>query len=211
MVFKSKLYDVYGKANPKDWLTGDWKSVDPLFAQRLANFAKAKNQKMKLNETYRSTELQRMYYNEYLQYKKTGRVGVHGIKLAAKPGTSSHEFRLAIDVDKSHPLFYAKNDELKIYGLCKPVKSETWHIQPIETNTTNSSVFKKFEPINLSIQVQNKFRLSDGTMKYLEDYKYSQALFEKLLNGVKSFSEDTVEYLARYEYWDVLKIKLGIY
>lgn len=30
------------------------------------------------------------------------------------------------------------NAELKQYGLCKPIKSEGWHIQPIETSGSSN-------------------------------------------------------------------------
>lgn len=93
-----------------------------------------------------------------------------------------------------------------------------WHVtgklcpKPFIDDNTKWIKFKKDLLMhNLSYQIQNKFRLSDGTIKYLENYKYAQALFEKLLNNDKNFSEETLNYMKEYKYWDVLKIKLGIY
>lgn len=129
MAFKSKLGGRYPTTNPRDWIIGDYTELDPVFAGRLAYLAKCKGVKIKLTEGYRSTKRQTELYNMYLQYKRTGK---GSIKSAAKPGTSWHEFRLAVDTS-TYPIRGMNNAQLAPYGLCKPIRSEGWHIQPIET------------------------------------------------------------------------------
>lgn len=131
MALKSKLNNTsYKVADPKIYLIGQPEELDPVFAGRLAYLAKDKGVKLKLTEGYRSTARQMELYNQYLEYKRTGK---GSIKLAAKPGTSWHEFRLAIDTS-TYPIRGMTNAQLKPYGLCKPIASEGWHIQPIETS-----------------------------------------------------------------------------
>lgn len=208
MILKSKLSkDMFPLANPADWLIGDWKSLDPVFAGRLANYAKSKLVKIYITEGYRATEYQAQLYSEYLYYKKTGKLGAHKVKLAAKPGTSWHEFRLAIDTS-TQPIRNATNAELQSYGLCKPIKSEGWHIQPLET--ANKANRQEFAPIDLAPALARKFGLADNTIVYLENYKYALALAEGLLAGKKDFSAETMKYLYSYKYWESLREKLGL-
>ena len=131
----SKLSNKYPVKDPVGRLTGDYQNLDPVFAGRLANVCP-----MVLTESYRSSERQQELYNQYLEYKRTGK---GSIKSAAKPGTSWHEFRLAVDTS-TQPIRGMTNAQLKPYGLCKPIKSEGWHIQPIET--LGETDRKKWEP-----------------------------------------------------------------
>ncbi len=138
--FESKLGNGYSVANPAIYLVAGYEELDPVFAGRLAYYAKCNGSRIIITEGYRSPERQLQLYNQYLEYKRTGK---GSIRLAAAPGTSWHEYRLAIDTS-SYPARGASNAELAKYGLCKPIKSEGWHIQPIET--MNQSDRKKFAP-----------------------------------------------------------------
>lgn len=142
-MFQSKLGNGYKITDPKDWIIGGYEELDPVFAGRLAYIAKCKGVKLKLTEGYRSTARQTELYNQYLQYKKTGK---GTIKSAAKPGTSWHEFRLAVDTS-TQPIRSMNNTQLAPYGLCKPINSEGWHIQPIETIKMGSKAVKSMMPI----------------------------------------------------------------
>lgn len=133
---KSKLSNKYPvAANPLDYLIGETEGLDPILAGRLAAIAKDNKTKLQITSGYRSSAEQIRLYNLY----KVGK-----LKSAAKPGTSWHEFRLAVDTS-TQPIRLMGNDKLKKYGLCKPIKSEGWHIQPIETN--GQADRKRFEPI----------------------------------------------------------------
>lgn len=129
----------YPTLNPYGRLTGsDYKEIDPVFAERLSACCI-----MDLTEGKRTHETQREYRAEADAYKRTGKLGPHGIKTAAKEGESFHEFGLAIDTSTS-PIRQMTNAQLAKYGLFKPIAKEPWHIQPIETKGVgnNASVPK---------------------------------------------------------------------
>ncbi|QIB68274.1 hypothetical protein Ami103574_02625 [Aminipila butyrica] len=140
MVLISQLKESYLTADPAIWLTGLCEGIDPVLAGRLAYVAQTTGIKIKITEGYRSTARQTELYNQYLEYKRTGK---GSIKSAAKPGTSWHEYRLAVDTS-TQPIRGWTDAMLHKYGLCKPIASEGWHIQPIETKGQTDRV--KFQP-----------------------------------------------------------------
>lgn len=99
---------------------------------------------------YRSVEAQRRLYNAYIAYKN-GK-GPYA-NLAAFPGSSKHQYGLALDVPSGNNAFFAFLSNLyympysslnqaiaKRYGLIIPMNNidakaqkEPWHIQPVET------------------------------------------------------------------------------
>lgn len=119
---KSKLSTKY-KTVDLSYLYGDTEGLDPILAGRLAYLAKVSSKKFKITSGYRPPEEQERLYALY----KAGK-----LKSAARPGTSWHEYHLAADIS-TYPIRGMSNSELKPYGLCKPISSEGWHIQPIET------------------------------------------------------------------------------
>jgi hypothetical protein len=189
-MLKSKLKNTYPTADPAQWLIGNWQSLDPVFAGRLAYYAMKTGKKMKLNECKRSTALQTVYYNEYLQYKRTGRLGSHGIKLAAAPGTSYHEISLAADADKSHPIYNVPSASLAAYGLCKPLvnKGEFWHVQPIETLNlgANASIpaVKALAPAEIE-ESEDDMKVYENINELTGDWKdaVQWALDKKIIQG----------------------------
>ena len=150
----SKLSKKYPVKNPVGRLTGDYIIIDPVFAGRLANVCQ-----MVLTESYRSSERQAELYDQYLEYKRTGK---GSIKSAAKPGTSWHEFRLAVDTS-TQPIRGMSNAQLKPYGLCKPISSEGWHIQPIET--LGETDRKKWEPTEDDMTKQEVIEIINEVLK----------------------------------------------
>lgn len=199
-IWQSKLsYTAYKMADPTKWIIGDWVEDDPVLAGRIAYYCQCKNNPVHYNgNSYRSTAQQTIYYNEYLHYRATGIKNADGVVLAAKPGSSAHEYRLAVDVKNGHPIYAATNEELKTYGLCKPLwnKGEHWHIQCIELNTTSSAMFKKSVPIDLAASLKLKFtQLSDNDISYLSKYSYGKILILGLISGKKDFSSGTIQYI----------------
>ena len=153
MTLQSKLSNNYPTADPAKYLTGaDYNLIDPILAGRLAYVAKKTGTKIKLTEGYRSTEYQKQLYEQYLEYKRTGK---GSIRLAAKPGTSWHEFRLAVDTS-TYPIRGMSNIELRQFGLCKPISSEPWHIQPIET--LNETSRTKYEPTEVEEMTEKEIK-----------------------------------------------------
>ena len=61
---------------------------------------------------------------------------------AAEPGTSLHEFGLAVDVDSKTLDDMDKLGLLRKYGFVRPVGQEPWHLEPIGTQD-NLSLYKK--------------------------------------------------------------------
>lgn len=175
-MLQSKLKTTYTIADPAAHIIGDHTQLDPIFAGRLAQVAKSTGAKIKLTEGYRSAARQQELYNQYLRYLRTGEGDV---KLAAKPGTSWHEFRLAIDTS-TQPIRSMNNTELAPYGLCKPIKSEGWHIQPIETKGQSDRA--KFEPIEVEKMEEEDMRynkvteLPKGLQKEIQELVDSGAL-----------------------------------
>jgi hypothetical protein len=226
LILKSKLSKTaYKTADPKEWLTGDYKGVDPVFLGRLAYYAKycfekamTKVKQMKINTGIRTDAFQLILYNEAKNYKKTKKLGKYRVKNAAYPGTSFHgeHICLAVDVDKMHPFYKATNADLAPFGLCKPLLSigEVWHGQPIETAKLGADAsvpkVKALAPMNLAPLLKEKFGLADATISYLANYEYATDLAEGLLTGKKDFSAETMKYLFSYKYWESLREKLGL-
>ena len=138
MALKSKLTNNYPIASGH--LSGDYKDLDPIFSGRLSALAKASGAAFRITSGYRSIAEQTKLYNMYLSYKKTG---IGTIKSAAVPGKSSHNYKIAADIS-TQPIRGMDNSQLKKHGLCKPIKSEGWHVQPIETQYERD--FAKWEP-----------------------------------------------------------------
>ena len=178
----SKLSNKYPVLDPANRLIGDYQNLDPIFAGRLANVCL-----MELTESYRSSERQAELYNQYLEYKRTGK---GSIKSAAKPGTSWHEFRLAVDTS-TQPIRGMTNAQLKPYGLCKPISSEGWHIQPIET--LGQTDRKKWEPTEDDMTKQEVIEIINEVLKgsTVSPQKWSQealawAVSEEIISDDKT-------------------------
>jgi hypothetical protein len=139
-MFQSKLGNTYPIADTATYLSGSWwKEIDPIFAGRLAYLAQEKHCALSSNSAYRSSAEQGKLYAQALEYKRTGK---GSIKSAAKPGTSKHEFRLAVDTS-TQPVRGMTSAQLQKYGVHKPIASEGWHIEPIETKAAD---WKKYTP-----------------------------------------------------------------
>jgi len=138
----------YPMADVTQWLkfkNDSHKYIDPIFAGRLAAFARDHGKVLQITSGFRSYyEQVALYINSGGYQDKNGNwTGGNGI--AAVPGTSWHEFRLAVDVSDSWAKAIDKDDATKSqttllkYGLYKPLTKgngstvlEDWHIQPIE-------------------------------------------------------------------------------
>jgi hypothetical protein len=177
----SKLSNSYPVADPKIYLIGDTEGLDPLLAGGIAYVFKVEsNKKGKIikgtvTSGYRSEEEQEELYKQYQEGK---------IKLAAKPGTSKHQFRLAADMS-TKPIRNMTNAELKQYGLCKPIKSEPWHIEPIEIQNSNWKQYEPTEGVSMIDRIKNVVDISnpEALEKQLNEQKNTSMwyLIDKLL------------------------------
>ncbi len=125
----------YPSEDPDHWLTGDV-DINMVFASRLAALAKHYNTKINITSGYRSVEEQWAIWNERIK-KYPNETEKQRRKWVAYPGKSRHQFGIAADVDG-----FAKNlsnQDLKPFGLVKPLPNEDWHIEPLEARVTSSA------------------------------------------------------------------------
>lgn len=210
VIWKSNLNkDKYPReSNYKKYLTGDTENLDPIFRGRLAYFAKVKGVVLKITDGYREYAEQVRLWNLYQRWKKTG---IGTVKSASKPGNSYHGYGVAVDTS-TQPIRNMTSKELYKYGLCKPISSEMWHIQPIELNNTGTynDKYKKYLPIDLAPEMIAKYNLSDETIKFLETYIYASEFCTQLLGGITKFSVQTINFLKTYKYGEALIERFGI-
>lgn len=140
MILKSKLSQTaFSMADPDKWVKGDKDGIDPVVLGRLAYAGQANNKVIVITDGggYRSYAEQVDMYKRYLAGKLQA--------TAAVPGTSWHGSRLAVDTS-TYPIRGMTSAQLAKYGLCKPLKNEGWHIQPIETINMGAKCNTSLEP-----------------------------------------------------------------
>jgi hypothetical protein len=169
MILESKLDKTkYKLADPSLYVTGDKNGLDLVFLGRIAFFAKQNNVKIHISDGFRTHADQEKLYAQYKQ-------GL--LKLAEIPGRSWHEYGIAIDTS-TQPMRGLSSLDLQTYGLCKPIKSEGWHVQPLET--LNQTDRTKFAPFDLIPLVKKRYGFSDSTIDFLKTHPYPYDLFKKL-------------------------------
>lgn len=174
----------YPWSNPDDWVIAP--GVDPVFLGRLAAYARYKGRRINLTGAggKRDTATQLRLYK-----------ASKGNGTAAKPGTSWHEYGLAVDTADAWLKALCNGatttqKELLRFGLFKPMAAgnklsiaEDWHIQPIETKGIPASKRPQCCPLDVDIQVET-FQSVFGLPV---DDKY----------GPKSMSKAQLVYLGR--------------
>lgn len=81
-------------------------------------YGEATGKSIPINEGFRSYERQAELYRKY------------GPGRAAKPGSSLHEFGLALDINTGVMNELEQMGLLRKYGFTRPIKGETWHTEP---------------------------------------------------------------------------------
>ena len=99
-------------------LDGVHPSLRRLFLGMAEEYGKLTGKSLTLNQGFRSYAEQARLYKES---KGSGK--------AARPGTSLHEFGLALDVQSTDLEALEKMGLLRKYGFTRPLGSETWHIE----------------------------------------------------------------------------------
>ena len=102
---KEKIYNL--DSNVRELFTGMAKEYNSLTGKFIP-----------VSEAFRSYEDQKRLYN-----KNPGK--------AARPGTSTHEFGLAIDIDPNTANELEKLGLLRKYGFTRSIGGEKWHLEPI--------------------------------------------------------------------------------
>lgn len=98
-------------------VTGDTHGLNPSFLQRVNQWSDAVGDIFHITSGYRDIGRQQALYAKYLRGEGN---------LAAKPGSSMHNFGLAID----GPHWGNRNPAA--FGLVYRVRGEPWHVEPIE-------------------------------------------------------------------------------
>lgn len=116
-------------------------NVDGLNEQlktRLAGLAKEyyekTGSKIQINSGYRSPEEQAALFAKF------------GAPRAAPPGRSRHESGLAFDMNSPDANRAIELGLMQKYGFTRPVRGETWHIEPVETAKRGGTPDNPFKP-----------------------------------------------------------------
>ena len=149
-------------ADPSVWLKFKYPEqtgIDPILAGRLAAFARDQGKVLNILSGHRSTEKQIQLFKQHGGYKDKNGNWTGGDGIATIPGTSWHEFRLAVDVSDSWAKKIdkdAKTSEQKTllkYGIYKPLTKgnkssvyEDWHLQSVELIGIPKSERSKYAP-----------------------------------------------------------------
>jgi hypothetical protein len=106
--------------------------------ERLAGLAKEyfnkTGQKIQINSGYRSPEEQAALFAKY------------GAPRAAPPGRSRHESGLAVDINSTDANKAIELGLMAKYGFTRPVRGETWHVEPIETAKRGATPDNPYKP-----------------------------------------------------------------
>ncbi len=99
-------------------LDGLTPSMQSSLSQMAQEYYATTGKKLQFNSGYRSNEEQSRLYKSLPP------------GMAARPGSSLHNYGLAVDVQSSQANELQKLGLLQKYGLTRPLSSEPWHIQP---------------------------------------------------------------------------------
>lgn len=110
-------------------------NLDPNVRELFTGMAKEYN--ALTGKTIPVTEAFRSFKDQQALYSKNP-------NKAAKPGTSLHEYGLAIDIDSETADELDKLGLMRKYGFTRPIGKETWHLEPIGVSM-NPTLAKKDE------------------------------------------------------------------
>lgn len=112
--------------------------LNPQLKERLAGLAKEYNEKtgkkIQINSGYRSTEEQAALYAKI------------GPPNAAPPGRSRHESGLAVDINSVDANKAIELGLMAKYGFTRPVRGETWHVEPVESAKRGPTPDNPYKP-----------------------------------------------------------------
>lgn len=114
---------------------------------RFANLAKEyyekTGKKIQVNSGYRSPEEQAALYAKL------------GPPKAAPPGRSRHESGLAIDINSPDANKAIELGLMAKYGFTRPVRGETWHVEPVETAKRGGTPDNPYKPGTPAVVANN--------------------------------------------------------
>jgi hypothetical protein len=106
--------------------------------QMAQEYFTATGKKLQINSGFRSNEEQARLY-------KSMPAG-----MAARPGSSMHNYGLAVDVQSSQASDLQRMGLLQKYGLTRPLSNEPWHIQPqgLSVAAAKAGIYSADSPMN---------------------------------------------------------------
>lgn len=114
---------------------------------RFANLAKEyyekTGKKIQVNSGYRSTQEQAALYAKL------------GPPKAAPPGRSRHESGLAIDINSPDANKAIELGLMAKYGFTRPVRGETWHVEPVESAKRGGTPDNPYKPGTPAVVANN--------------------------------------------------------
>ena len=120
---------------------------------------------------------------------------------AARPGSSLHEFGLAMDINSADLDAMDKMGLLRKYGFTRPVAKEPWHLEPIGINSPELLAAVKKDPSIAKTAIEAGIGRGGGGIgdtqrnasRYYRDWKAHNAIFN---SNVPPSKEDTEKMLA---------------
>lgn len=106
--------------------------------QMAQEYFTATGKKLQINSGYRNNEEQARLY-------KSMPAG-----MAARPGSSMHNYGLAVDVQSNQASDLQRMGLLQKYGLTRPLSNEPWHIQPqgLSVAAAKAGIYSADSPMN---------------------------------------------------------------
>ena len=160
-----------------------------LFNGMVEEYGQKTGKAVQVNSGWRSMAAQAALYNRLPK----GR--------AAKPGSSLHEFGLAMDINSSDLDAMDKLGLLRKYGFTRPVAKEPWHIEPVGINSPELLAAVKQDPTLAKQAIEASIGRGGGGVgdternanNYFRDWKTHNAIFN---SNVPPSKEDTDKLLA---------------
>ena len=151
-------------------------NLNPNVKELLLGMAKEYNnltgKKLPIYEAFRSTEDQMAIYRKY------------GGGRAANPGSSTHEYGLAIDIPSAVADELDQLGLLKKYGFTRPIGEEKWHLEPIGVSLNPALAKKDSNFANLATLASpgkggDGYGVLSNARKYGRDYFYQLEIYNK--------------------------------
>lgn len=133
-------------------------------------YGRLTGKKININDAFRS-------YQAQMEAKKK-----YGAR-AASPGSSLHEFGLAMDIDSATLDEMDKMGLMRKYGFTRPVGGEKWHMEPIGIQTDIAAMKKDSGLANKAIQAGlgkggGGYGTLEGAAKYSRNRDYAMSIMQ---------------------------------
>lgn len=192
-------------------LNGDINLIDPVLLGRYTALILDKGVVGNITYGYRSfKEQEEIFFNHGGTKDSKGnyiKPSVWKGGEVATPGSSCHEYGLAIDT-ADEAIQSLSNTTLAIYGLIKNISSESWHIQAIEHANLSVSQRADESPTGLDVSssISNAKKSGDGktlampASQIIHDFKsklLSRGFHRHMINGMLGTVEKECKFIAQ--------------